>query len=498
MRKYLLLLVLLISLLQVLAGAEIRGDELWLEVSLASGSSLELRQSGAIRITDSSGIYSRELSGNINISLDSQNSVSLYGIIGEVVQNVAMTDENYYTRESFAWIDSSLVIREESVALVYDSFHSLAEAQAFADANGISRSRIVALPMSGASLVARDSGGFQYYFESPLTIHCTNPVRLDNSGLSWTGEFRIKLVGDRLQINHIINLENYLAGVIQNEIGSGAPVEALKAQAVASRSHAVSMLLYNRHRNDGFDLCNGTHCQVYKGEHLLNNQILEAVLATQSEILTYNGRVVDATYHSSCGGKTDASHLIWRGQPTPYLQGVTCIDEADSLDLSHEADLRTWVNTNTIDPAMSSWERASQNWNRTIRNGALASRAGLDYINRIEIISRGPSGRILNLKLIGNQTKTYNSESQIRSVFGTLPSSLFYIEGNYRNLSNGGISISVGASLRLRGKGSGHGVGMCQVGTLRRAREGCPYTDILGHYYPGTTIRTDWLIHATR
>ena len=498
MSRFLILLSCFLCLVQVLTGAEIRGEELWLEVSLASGTSLELRQSGTIRVTDSSGIYSRELSGNLNISLDSHNAVSLYGIIGEVVQNDIEAEESYYTREAFVWRDSSLVINQERLALAFDSFHSQSEAQAFADDNGISRSRIVALPMSGASLEVRDSGGSLYYFESPLSIQSSNPMRLDSSGLTWTGEFQIKVVGDRLQLNHIISLENYLAGVIQNEIGSGAPLEALKAQAVASRSHAVSMLLYNRHRNDGFDLCNGTHCQVYKGEHLLNNQILEAVLATQAEILSYNGRVVDATYHSSCGGKTDASHLIWRGQPTPYLQGVSCLEQADSLNLRIEADLRSWVNTNTADPAMSSWERASQAWNRSIRTGTLAGRAGLDFINRIEISSRGPSGRILNMKLIGNQTKSYNSESQIRSIFGTLPSSLFYIEGNYRNLASGGISISVGATLRLKGKGSGHGVGMCQVGTLRRARAGESYNEILGHYYPGTEIRTDWLIHESR
>ncbi|MEF3693930.1 MAG: SpoIID/LytB domain-containing protein [Candidatus Cloacimonadota bacterium] len=498
MSKFLVLLACALCLVQVLTGAEIRGEELWLEVSLASGTNLELRQSGPIRVTDSSGIYSRELSGNLNISLDSHNAVSLYGIIGEVVQNDINAEESYYTREAFIWRDSSLVINQERLALAYDSFHSQSEAQAFADDNGISRSRIVALPMSGASLEVRDSGGSLYYFESPLTVHSSNPIRLDSSGLTWTGEFQIKVVGDRLQMNHIISLENYLAGVIQNEIGSGAPTEALKAQAVASRSHAVSMLLYNRHRNDGYDLCNGTHCQVYKGEHLLNNQILEAVLDTQGEILCYGGRVVDATYHSSCGGKTDASHLIWRGQPTPYLQGVSCIDSADSLDLENEADLRNWINTNTIDSEMSSWERASQSWSRSIRAGTLASRAGLNYVNRIEIISRGPSGRILNLKLIGNQTKTYNSESQIRSVFGALPSSLFYIEGNYRRLSSGSISISIGSNLRLKGKGSGHGVGMCQVGTLRRARAGELYSDILELYYPGTSLRTDWLNHERR
>lgn len=482
-----------------LSAAEIRNSELWLEVSLATISSLSFRQNGVVRITDASGIYSRELNGNLTFSIDSTNSVSIYGIIGEIAGIVDSAEEDrYYTRESFAWSDSSLFIREEHIALLYDDFNSLASAQNYADANGISRTRVVALPLSGTIIRVNDSSGAQYFFESPLTIQCNNPVRIDNSGLNWTGEFKLKMIGDKLQLNHVISLENYLAGVIQNEIGSGAPLEAMKAQAVASRSHAVAMLLYNRHRDDGYDLCNTTHCQVYRGEHLLNNTILEAVIATHREILIYNGRVVDATYHSACGGKTDASHLIWRGQPTPYLHGTTCIDEADSLDLTQETNLRVWIDTNTIDSGMSSWERASQTWTRSIRTGTLASRAGLSYINRIEILSRGYSGRILALRFIGNTTKTYNSESQIRNVFGGLPSSLFYIDGNYRRLTNNSVSVSVGASIQLKGKGSGHGVGMCQVGTLRRARSGETYDQILYGYYPGTRIGNSWLNNELR
>nr|MBP7310892.1 SpoIID/LytB domain-containing protein [Candidatus Cloacimonadota bacterium] len=261
---------------------------------------------------------------------------------------------------------------------------------------------------------------------------------------------------------------------------------------VAARTHAVSLLLNNRHKADGYDLCNGTHCQVYKGEYLSNPTILQAVNDTAGEVLFIGDQVADATYHSSCGGKTDSSAAIWKGKPLEHLNGVTCIAEADSLDLKSEDGARLWIDTKTATVGMSSWERGALSWEKSISKAKLAANAGLSSLNKIEILSRGRSGRILSMRLYGNKTTQLDNEYKIRQVFGNLLSSCFYIKGNFQN-HNGTITIFPRASLSLKGKGAGHGVGMCQVGTLRMAREGVAYIDILEHYYPGTTISNEWM-----
>src|SRR5690606_27787494 len=114
------------------------------------------------------------------------------------------------------------------------------------------------------------------------------------------GEFVLKVRDGKLVLNQILPLEEYIAGVIPNEIGNNSPLEALKAQAVAARTHAVSLLLYNRHSKDGYDLCSSTHWQVYKAKHLRTERIEEAVMQSAGEVIVTEDRVADATYHSSC------------------------------------------------------------------------------------------------------------------------------------------------------------------------------------------------------
>jgi SpoIID/LytB domain protein len=118
----------------------------------------------------------------------------------------------------------------------------------------------------------------------------------------------------------------------------------------------------------------------------------------------------------------------------------------------------------------------------------VAVNAGLSYLSRIEIIERSVSGRIVKLKLHGNTDIILDNEYKIRQVFGNLFSSFFYFKG-YAGQS----IITPGTTLKLKGKGAGHGVGLCQVGTLRMARDGKSYTDILGLYYPGTELQTNWM-----
>lgn len=131
-----------------------------------------------------------------------------------------------------------------------------------------------------------------------------------------------------LTVVNVIPLEDYVRGVVPNELSPGGwpELEALKAQAVAARTYAVSNL--GRFSAEGYDLTPDTRSQVYGGrstEHPLTDR---AVLETRGRILTYKGAPVNALYTSTCGGRTEDGENIFGGAPVPYLRGRECALEA--------------------------------------------------------------------------------------------------------------------------------------------------------------------------
>jgi SpoIID/LytB domain protein len=485
MRKYLLLWLLSALLVIPLTAAEIKDNTLYLEVLLAEGKSLNLKSrdssAAVLTITEINSPIVRQIEGKqLSISFMNRDKLPFWGFLNciEPIGLHAMDEENVI-RQTIVWEDGKLRLKNERMVFEPISFGNKDEALLYASETGIPTQQIRAIPMINAT-VKISTGANDYYFETPLHIKSEQDIQVGGLNLGFSGEFILKAMGENLVLTQYLSLEDYVGGVIQNEIGSNAPMEALKTQAVAARTHAIKLLLYNRHTPDGYDLCNGTHCQVYKGQHLSNANIRTAVSETAGEVLTMDGVIADATYHSSCGGKTDSSSNIWKGKPLAHLMGVTCISDAESLDLSTESGAKAWLNTKLSDPDASSWERASLNWSRQISRSKLANNLGLKSISKIEVLKRGNSGRIILMKVSGNKTVTLDNEYKIRQAFGNVPSSFFYI-------------TSFGSTISLKGKGSGHGVGMCQVGVLRLARTGEQYPQILEKYYPGTTISRDWI-----
>ncbi len=492
-----LLCLLLLCLASFATAAEYRDGELWLEILLNSGSQLGIKAQDNsdlnIRITELASPISRELSGNLVIELLNAEKLAFWGFLNR--SEPWQENSSGLLREYFAWEDTLLVIKRENLVFEDITFSALDSAKRYATETGIPTSQIQSIPLINSTVRIRTDQGRFHYFETPLLIHTERPVQIGGVKLGFQGDFILKTIGEKLILTHFLPLEQYIAGVIQNEIGSTAPLEALKAQAVAARTHAISLLLYNRHQSDGYDLCNSTHCQVYKGDHLLNANILQAVEETRNQVLIIDGGIADATYHSCCGGKTDSSANVWKGRPLSHLMGVTCIPEAENLDLSQEKQARQWIDTPVNTQGMSSWERASLNWQKSVSRQSLCKNLGLSYLNRIVINQRGNSGRIVDMSFHGNTTVRLTSEYRIRQAFGTASSSCFYIKGNYSLGNNGTIVIYPGSTINIKGKGSGHGVGMCQVGALRLARQSVSYTDILYHFYPGTQITGQWMQH---
>lgn len=125
---------------------------------------------------------------------------------------------------------------------------------------------------------------------------------------------------DGVQLVNILPLEAYIAGVLPYETSNSWPIETQKAFAITVRSYTLTHL--EKHGSYGFDLCNTTDCQVYKGAGRINDMVIDAVLGTEGMVLTYDDSIVNAYYSSSMGGVTVSAHDAWGGEDIPYLQAV--------------------------------------------------------------------------------------------------------------------------------------------------------------------------------
>jgi stage II sporulation protein D len=126
---------------------------------------------------------------------------------------------------------------------------------------------------------------------------------------------------------NVVNLEDYLRGVVPNELSPSAfpAKEALKAQAVAARTYALRNL--GLYRGKGYDICDTPACQVYRGKGTETPLSDEAVAETRGVVATWRGSLINALYTSTCGGHTEDGSNIFEGEPTPYLKGVACLPE---------------------------------------------------------------------------------------------------------------------------------------------------------------------------
>ena len=146
-------------------------------------------------------------------------------------------------------------------------------------------------------------------------------------GEPYRGTMEVRIHGDSLKVINQLGIEEYLRGVVPNEMGPGVypEMEALKAQAVAARTYIVANR--GQYSDSGYDICDSSACQVYRGfgtEHPLTNQAVEE---TAGIIAGYNGAPIKALYTSTCGGHTEDGANVFPDLKLPYLKGVDCYPE---------------------------------------------------------------------------------------------------------------------------------------------------------------------------
>ncbi len=256
----------------------------------------------------------------------------------------------------------------------------------------------------------------------------------------------------RIQLINELPMDDYLAGLLNKEMRSDFPSEALKAQAIAARSYALATAADRRRSGSFYDMWGTEADQVYEGTHSEDARAFRMVRETKDLVLTHQEDVLKAWYHSSSGGHSELPANVWgeSRDDLAYLARESPVDREIAADWSV-----------VLSPLMGL---------RWAEVGKL-----LDF----RVLERSKGLRVQKVLVTGIHASREWSGDELRKRLGTrwLKSTLF----NVRPLGNG---------WRLEGRGWGHGVGMSQLGARALAKQGKNYKQILEYYYPYSSIRT--------
>lgn len=357
------------------------------------------------------------------------------------------------------------------------------------------------------------------------------------NGKQYRGCLRFAVNGTVMTAVNVVDLEEYLYGVIPAEMPASYGEEALKAQTLAARTYAMTKL--NAHKSSGYELCDTINCQVYKGYSGENSKTNAIVDETEGEIICYNGTPIEAVFSASTGGYTENSENVWNSV-VPYLRAVPEVGEYGN---------NTWTKTLTLSQLDSLLSAKGEN---------------IGSAQDIVITKISTGGRVQEMKIVGTSGSVTLTKENIRTYFsgacGSLPSKMFTINGkggdpssgsrsvqrqatkssstgsltssaaangitaktegtlsamNGKNLKLDGLSVSENTNSNqntpvistgdyqiydvnistvengtfvFEGSGNGHGVGLSQNGAQGMAQRGYSYEEIIKHYYTGVTI----------
>lgn len=262
-------------------------------------------------------------------------------------------------------------------------------------------------------------------------------------------------------------MDEYLLGVVSAEMPANFEEEALKAQAVVARTYTMYIIEHNSNKHEVADICdNSACCQAWiskedrferweESERESNwDKIKEAVNSTSRKVVTYNGEVIDAFFHSNSGGKTEEVSNVWGGADLPYLQSVETAGEDGYSQYQSEAVF------------------TKQEFENKMKEKHPEFIINYDESDCIKVLEYTQGNRVKTIK-IGNLEL---SGVEVRSLLG-LRSANFKTE-----INDNTIKFSV--------IGYGHGVGMSQTGADSMAKQGNNYEQIIKHYYTGVEITT--------
>ena len=304
--------------------------------------------------------------------------------------------------------------------------------------------------------------GNKLYFKSYTRLSSKmifTPIegRLYYNKRHYRGYFKIVSNKGKIQLINVVKMEEYLYGVLKNEVNLNWNMEMLKVQAVAARTYAYYTLKRVRENDPGaeYDLRADNLSQVYGGMESEAKVAIDAVDATRGEMILYKGRPIDAVYHSESGGITASAKEVW-GRDVPYLKAVYSPFERNAPHY-HWRYFLSYAEIGHVLRTMG---------------------YNIWGVNKVRVISRTESGRIGKMRVYSRFGYHYDVEGKdFRLKVGPkkLLSTLCVLESSEKGIT-------------FVGKGYGHGVGLPQWGAKGYTERGYDYKFILQHFYTGTKV----------
>lgn len=287
----------------------------------------------------------------------------------------------------------------------------------------------------------KPTGGANLYF-APIK---DSWVRI--AGKSYRGGVFLTATAGKVRAINVVDVEDYLRGVVSAEMPASWPSEALKAQAVIARSYAAARIST---RAD-YDTCASESCQVYGGMAAEHPRTDSAIRATVGQVVSYQGKVAKTYFSSDSGGHTASSAEVWN-MPADYL-----IAKPDPFSAG------------------------KKNWQLSISRRIFTKRAAsygvrVGTIKSIKVSEVGSSGRPIKITFSGSQG--------VRHIVGAKAGGFIRSLGAKSSLAK----LSGVDPLVISGLGNGHGVGLSQYGALTMSKQGYDHFHILGFYYPKTLL----------
>jgi len=309
--------------------------------------------------------------------------------------------------------------------------------------------------------------------------------------------------GRALSIVNELSLEEYVKGVIPLEVPAAFHPEAQKALTVAIRTYGLKSL--DRHRSEGFNVCDGIHCQGFSGAAKEAAWVDKLVDKTRGQIIVYENEPIYALYSTDCGGMTQSSEDAGIGrQPIPYLRSV--VDSPERL-VSRQSSVVSDPHPGPLpqagegNPPFDKLRAGNPEyedycagspchiWSVTYSpedldkkfSGAITRTNSIGKFKSMEFADYDSSDRVRTLIVKGDVGDCRISGSRFRELFGldTIKSTRMIL------------AVTPEGEYVIEGKGFGHGVGLCAFGAngMAKSRKGITYADILKHYYTGVEVK---------
>lgn len=418
-----------------------------------------------------------------------------------------------------AYVDGSYVVR-------FEFFSTEANAAEEAASYG---GTVVGGSKTCYTVVNTTTGQILFEFDNGGAYLGVMPVSTGEEAQTWFKGYRyyggfqyMRRSGNDISVINFVNEDLYVSGVLPYEFVVSGDLESLKAGAVAIRTFSRAS---SKHQSLGFDICNTTDCQVYRGVYTGSGAslVLQAVEETAGECAYYNGKLIEAVYFSSDGGATEDAVNAW-GSDIPYLQG-----KADPYESTISFNGKSWSYQVTASELQTLLRNQGKSC-ATVTDFAVTEVTENGNVNAITItdsngtkfVYRNDNVRILqNLPSVtymsrrftvtanggqsggtttgdtfsvydGNQTTTSGSISVITSSgTGTVTGSASVItsSGVQTVGESGSSSTTSGEGWTISGGGYGHNIGMSQWGAYAMGKQGYTYDEILKFYYTGITIQ---------